>query len=249
MRLPLAIAVGLVLAASMPLYAQHGGGGHASAGGHGGFSSHGSFGGGSHAFSGAHSGSFAHGSSRPMIASRGFNSRSFNRNRGTGLRLRTYGLRNNCLGLRCGYGYPWGYGGFYDPYWWGDSGSSYDQDYQEQVGLANEMNQQSLDEQRMRQQQGDQGGYVRSTPPRHQEERTVAAPATVLIFRDRHREEVQNYAIVGETLWNFAPQHTEKISLDDLDIPATTKTNEDRGVDFRVPVTPGKLTLQIQSVD
>jgi hypothetical protein len=101
----------------------------------------------------------------------------------------------------------------------------------------------------MRQQQGDQGGYARLAPPQHKEERTVAAPPTVLVYRDRHREEVQNYAIVGETLWNFAPQRTEKIPLDDLDIPATTKTNEDRGVDFRVPVTQGRLTLQIQSVD
>ena len=57
----------------------------------------------------------------------------------------------------------------------------------------------------------------------------------MLVFRDQHREEIQNYAIVGQTLWNFAPKHTEKIPLSDLDLPATAKANEDRGVTFRVP--------------
>jgi hypothetical protein len=60
-------------------------------------------------------------------------------------------------------------------------------------------------------------------------------PATVLVFRDQHKLEVQNYAIVGQTLWNFAPDHTQKIPLSDIDLPATTKVNDERGVDFRLP--------------
>jgi hypothetical protein len=262
----LAIALFLGLAASMPLHAQHGGGGHssgghasggghASSGGHGGFSSHGSFSGhaaGGHAYSGVRSGSafvprsYARGSSRPALSSRAFNSRGFNsrpfnsrgfnRNSSTTFRLRTYGFRNNCYGYPCryGYGYPWGYGAF-DPYWWWDSGSSYDQDQQDQTGLANEMNQQSLDEQRMRE-QDDQDAYAGSAPPyQHQQERTEAAPATVLIFRDQHKQEVQNYAIVGLTLWTFDPHHSERIPLSDLDLAATAQANDDRGVRFRLP--------------
>jgi hypothetical protein len=62
-------------------------------------------------------------------------------------------------------------------------------------------------------------------------------PATVLVFRDQHQKEIQNYAIVGQTLWNFAPGHTEKIPLSDLDLAATTKANDDRGVTFRVPTS------------
>lgn len=97
------------------------------------------------------------------------------------------------------------------------------------------MNQQSVDEQRMRQ-PDDQDAYARSAPPPWpQAERTEASPATVLVFRDQHKQEVQNYAIVGQTLWTFGPQRTEKIPLSDLDLPATTKANDDRGVDFRVP--------------
>jgi hypothetical protein len=87
-------------------------------------------------------------------------------------------------------------------------------------------------------QPGDQDAYARPSPSAPQrEERTEASPATVLVFRDQHRQEVQNYAIVGQTLWSFAPQHTQKIPLADLDLPATTKANDERGVDFHVPGT------------
>jgi len=243
MRRLMCIAVFLVFAASLQLEAQRGGG-HGSAGGHGGFAGHSSFGGG-HSFGGARSPSsfsprsYAGGRSYSRPLSRGaFNSRAFNRS-GVGLRIRTYPrFRSNCFGY--GYGCGWGYGypylgGGVDPYWWWDSDSSYDQDQQNQMGLANEMNQQSLAEQQMRW-QGDQDAYARfAPPPPRAPERTEAAPATVLVFRDQHQQEVQNYAIVGQTMWVFAPQHTEKIPLSELDLPATTKANDDRGVDFRVP--------------
>jgi hypothetical protein len=58
---------------------------------------------------------------------------------------------------------------------------------------------------------------------------------TVLVFRDRHSEEIGNYAIVGETLWVFTQQRARKIPIAELDIPAMTKANADRGIDFRLP--------------
>jgi hypothetical protein len=60
-------------------------------------------------------------------------------------------------------------------------------------------------------------------------------PATVLVFKDKHSEEVQNYAVVGNTLWIFTEDHARKIPLSDLDIPATQKANDDHGVDFQLP--------------
>jgi hypothetical protein len=99
------------------------------------------------------------------------------------------------------------------------------------------MNTESLGEQRMRREQ-DQDLYAHSDPPpQHAEERAEPTPATVLIFRDERKQEVQNYAVVGQTLWIFAPQRTEKIPLSQLDIPATAKANDERGVDFRVPAS------------
>lgn len=65
--------------------------------------------------------------------------------------------------------------------------------------------------------------------PRDQE------PQTALVFRDQHVEEVRNYAIAGGTLWVLNEQAAKKIPLAQLDIPATVKMNDDRGVDFQLP--------------
>ncbi len=67
----------------------------------------------------------------------------------------------------------------------------------------------------------------------------IALPPTVLVFRDQHREEVTNYAIAGDTLFAFLSTGRKKIPLSDLDLPATMKVNDDRGVEFRVPSHKG----------
>lgn len=59
-------------------------------------------------------------------------------------------------------------------------------------------------------------------------------PRTLLIFKDGCQMEVSNYAIMGSTLYLFAGDH-RKISLADLDLDATRKANDDRGIEFRVP--------------
>ena len=62
---------------------------------------------------------------------------------------------------------------------------------------------------------------------------------TLLVFRNGKHEEVTNYAIMGDTLYVF-DQGRKKIALADLDLPATVKANDDRGMEFRVPATPAK---------
>ena len=57
---------------------------------------------------------------------------------------------------------------------------------------------------------------------------------TVLVFRDGHELEVTNYAIMGQTLYVFDTR-TQKIALSELDVPATIKANDDRGVEFQLP--------------
>ena len=57
---------------------------------------------------------------------------------------------------------------------------------------------------------------------------------TVLVFRDGHQQEVTNYAIMGQTVYVF-DSRTQKIALTDLDVAATIKVNDDRGVDFHLP--------------
>lgn len=60
-------------------------------------------------------------------------------------------------------------------------------------------------------------------------------PATVLVYKDGHKMEVQNYAILGDTLFDFVGSLSHKIQLADLDLTATEKTNDERGVEFRIP--------------
>ena len=63
-------------------------------------------------------------------------------------------------------------------------------------------------------------------------------PNTVLVFKDGHKQEVGNYAIVGSNLFDLTPGHRQKISLADLDVAATEKANDDNGVDFKMPSLP-----------
>ncbi|MGO9125908.1 MAG: hypothetical protein ACLP6G_13600 [Terriglobales bacterium] len=88
-------------------------------------------------------------------------------------------------------------------------------------------------------------GYVPPVqePERPAESSSVAAPEavpepstpTVLVFKDGHQLEVENYAIVGATLYDLTEGHRRKVALAELDLTATSKQNDDRGIDFHLP--------------
>ncbi len=67
--------------------------------------------------------------------------------------------------------------------------------------------------------------------------RTRLAPplATVLVFSDRHIQEIRDYAIVGQTLWVLDEDQATKVSLNDLDLEGTIRLNQERGVAFTIP--------------
>jgi hypothetical protein len=60
-------------------------------------------------------------------------------------------------------------------------------------------------------------------------------PSTILVYKDGHQVEVGNYAIVGQTLYDLTPGRPRKIALADLDVSATQKQNDDRGITFELP--------------
>jgi hypothetical protein len=62
-----------------------------------------------------------------------------------------------------------------------------------------------------------------------------APPPTLLVFKDGHQLEVSNYAIVGTTLFDLTPGHPRRNPLADVDLEATRKVNETRGVVFQLP--------------
>jgi hypothetical protein len=238
-------ALGAALTA-LPVYAQRGGGhGGGGFGGHsGGFGGHmggGSFGG--HGFSGSarpsgqgfHGGGFGRPSfGRPGFGHPGF---GFRPHPGFGFRGSFYGNGfYRGYPWAWGWGYPWwGYGdyGWYDTPDYNQPSASYDyppDDYQQNGQY--EQQQAEIDSlhdevSRLREQR-------ESEQAAHQKPSAADKP-TELVFRDHRTEQIENYAIAGQTLWVLTEAHARKIPLSDLDLTATRKANEDRGVDFELP--------------
>ena len=84
---------------------------------------------------------------------------------------------------------------------------------------------------------------LRDVPPAHSSEAVADPPSdpapaqepTVLLFKDGRQLEVGNYAIVGATLIDLTPGHSRRIAIADLDLDATRRQNENRGVIFQLP--------------
>jgi hypothetical protein len=84
--------------------------------------------------------------------------------------------------------------------------------------------------------------------PQPQNDVAVAAPGNhnmspvseeqipvLIVFKDGHQQEIKNYAIVGDTLYDLGNYTSHKIKLADLDLKQTIQKNEERGVDFNLP--------------
>jgi hypothetical protein len=218
MRRWLSIAALSFLLMVVPVWAQRRGSGGGSA--H--FASHGGFAGRS---SGAfHGGNFGHVSGMHLR---------------TGDRFHHHRDQDRFFGLRgyypyypySGY-YPYGYNGWYDDPLAYDSSevqdsyasSSYPAPDREDSGLQRDVQALSGKIDRL---QADVEARNRPQPD--------PEPETALVFRDQHVEEVRNYAISGGAVWVLHEQAAKKIPLAQLDIPATVKMNDDRGLDFQVP--------------
>ncbi len=187
---------------------------------------------------------FASGGGHPSSSFRSFHGGNFGRSSGVRVRIGNPYYNRGFYGRRAYYPYagyyPYGYYGWYsDPldYETEDqdsyAGASYPAPYPEDSGLQRDVQALSGKVDRL---QADV--EARNRPKTDQE------PETALVFRDQHVEEVRNYAISGGTLWVLNAQAAKKIPLLNLDIPATVKMNDDRGVDFQVP----QPSLQIMIV-
>jgi hypothetical protein len=229
MRRWLYIATFSLILLALPMWAQRrggGGGAHVASGGS--FAGH-SFGGHSsagHSFAGHSSSGHSAGS---------FHSGGFSRNT---IHLRIgdpFNHRRGYYGRGYSY-YP--YWGYYPYGWYDDSlaydtqgedqdsyaGASYPVPYPENGGLQRDVQALSGKIDRL------QADVEARNRPKTDEE-----PATALVFRDQHVEEVHNYAIAGGTLWVLSDKAAKKIPLAQLDLAATAKMNDARGVDFQVP--------------
>jgi hypothetical protein len=71
----------------------------------------------------------------------------------------------------------------------------------------------------------------------------------LLVFRDGHSEEVERYMVQGNVIfastnyWSTG-SWTRKIPVAELDMPATLKLNEERGVSFKLPSGPNEIIIR-----
>ncbi len=81
--------------------------------------------------------------------------------------------------------------------------------------------------------------------------RTVPAPAlppAVLVFRDGHREDVNDYTITSGVLYARADYYTsgswnKRIELSSLNLPETVSSNHSRGIRFQLPSAPNEVIV------
>ncbi len=71
--------------------------------------------------------------------------------------------------------------------------------------------------------------------PAPQPARENNSPKTVFIFKDGHQIETRNFAIVGQTLYDFSDSGLKKVQLSEMDKDATVKANDDRGIQVKLP--------------
>jgi hypothetical protein len=74
-------------------------------------------------------------------------------------------------------------------------------------------------------------------------------PPVALVFRDGRKEEVSSYTIVGGTMYAKANywtsgSWTKEIRIADLDVPATVRLNQERGVKFALPAAPYEVVMR-----
>jgi hypothetical protein len=147
-------------------------------------------------------------------------------------------------GVYAGYGYPW-YGAYaypaysYPVYAYPEpqySTPRYDSDLD--YSYQQKRNMEELDrlDDRVRRLEDQRASASTPRSPQYRAQANPTSPV-VLIFRDKHSQEAQNYAIVGQTIWLFDEQRATKIPLSEIDIAATQKANEERGVEFQVPTS------------
>jgi hypothetical protein len=80
-------------------------------------------------------------------------------------------------------------------------------------------------------------------------QKPLKLPPVMLVFRDGHKEEVSSYIIVDGTMYTkedywTSGSWTKNIQIGDLDLQATLRLNQDRGVKFALPTGPFEVVMR-----
>ncbi len=71
----------------------------------------------------------------------------------------------------------------------------------------------------------------------------------IFVFRDRHREQSNDYSIISGVIYARGDYWTngywsKQIPLSQLDLPATFQANQERGIVFRLPSAPNEVVTR-----
>ena len=95
---------------------------------------------------------------------------------------------------------------------------------------------------------GASSGTASSIPQSEFHAQAESAPA-LLVYRDGRTEEVSSYSIIGRTMYTKSDywatgSWTRTIQIADLDVPATLRQNQQRGVKFELPSGPDEVMIR-----
>ena len=232
----------VLLLGSLVCWGQRGGGFHGGAGlaGHGGMSANGGFRGGA---PNSVWGSFSGGPHSGFHSGNGFHhpGNEFRHpNHGPRIIIQNPGFHRH---FRAGFSafspyYPW-YGGPFSWDWADSSYNSQDDNAYAQYQANAEINRLTDEVQELQEEQRDRRYQPPPAPP------SAAQPTSgvklqedlpvVLVFLDKRIQEVKNYAVANEMLIVLEGNRRTKYPLADIDLAATMKLNDERGVNFEGP--------------
>jgi hypothetical protein len=149
-------------------------------------------------------------------------------------------------GYRSRYGYVgvpyfplWGYydNGFYD------APPPYPADYEggpsveggpspDVAGLSDEVRQLSAQLNDLQNQLNQRSPSVSGSVPDATPQQTTPEPPLTVVLNDGQTLQIQNYAVMGDTLWDLSSQPSHRIPVSSIDIPASTKASEASGAQF-----------------
>lgn len=73
--------------------------------------------------------------------------------------------------------------------------------------------------------------YAPPAPPAADEQAPPEPPITV-VLRSGRKLQVQNYAVMGQTFWDFSVQPARRIPVDNINVPASINASSANGADF-----------------
>jgi hypothetical protein len=100
------------------------------------------------------------------------------------------------------------------------------------VGLSDQVKQLSAQLNDLQSQLSLRGPTASGSVPDSSPQQTEPEPPLTVVLNNGQTMQIQNYAVMGDTLWDLSSQPSHRIPVSSIDIPASTKASEASGAEF-----------------